>query len=117
MNFGGDQRFKSACKVGKPFFVLGCNKKYISHGFLSSIHPILPQHEPGPAHPAAPGEFPQQVVSPAPGSAWPVRPVRELVADISFSVRVLPQPGQTICVSLPVTMTSLTRPHSWHAIS
>jgi hypothetical protein len=53
------------------------------------------------------GELPQQAVSPRPGSVWPVRPVRELVADMSFSVRLLPQLGQTMESLLPVTITSL----------
>jgi hypothetical protein len=72
------------------------------------LYPVLPQHEPGPAHPALPGVPPQQAVSPGPGSAWPVRPVNELVADMSFSVRSLPQPGQMMGASLPLTITSLT---------
>jgi len=81
------------------------------------LYRALPQHEPGPAHPAAEGAFPQQAVSPGPGSDDPVRPVKELVADMSFSVRELPQLGQTIRSSLPVTITSLIWQQSWHAIS
>jgi hypothetical protein len=81
------------------------------------LYPVLPQHDPGPAHPAVEGDLPQQAVSPWPGSAWPVRPVRELVADMSFSVRLLPQPGQAMGVLLPVTITSLTWPQSLHEIS
>jgi hypothetical protein len=36
---------------------------------------------------------------------------------MSFSVWLLPQPGQTMGLLLPATITSLTWQQSWHAIS
>jgi hypothetical protein len=71
------------------------------------LYPVLPQHEPGPAHTASAGDLPQHAVSPWPGRAWPVRPVNELVADMSFSVWLLPQAGQAMGSLFPVTITSL----------
>jgi hypothetical protein len=116
VNICPDHGFKGARKGNKPFFVLSRNKKFWRHSDYS-LYPVLPQHEPGPAHPAEDGDLPQQEVSPGPGSDWPERPVRELVADMSFSVRTLPQLGQAMGVLPLVTITSFTWLQSLHAIS
>lgn len=54
------------------------------HSELLQTYSVRPQHDPGPAHPEWPGACPQQAVSPGPGNAWGVFPVRLLVADMSL---------------------------------
>jgi hypothetical protein len=49
----------------------------------------LPQHDPGPAHPASDTERPQQAVSPGPGTACGVLPVKELGVDINRVISAL----------------------------
>jgi len=65
---------------------------------------------PGPAHPASDGCFPQQEVSEGPGWDCGVRPVNELVADMSFFVPEAPQAGQTAAEELLNTRTSPLNP-------
>jgi len=69
------------------------------------MHQALPQHDPGPAQPAWPGREPQQPWSDGPGNPPAALPVRELVAETSFSA-ALPQPGQAGVSSARELMTS-----------
>jgi len=68
---------------------------------------VFPQHEPGPAHDASDGRFPQQVVSPGPGKVGDDLPVMLLVADMSFRVSVLPHDGHA---SGPSALNAITSP-------
>jgi hypothetical protein len=77
-----------------------------------------PQHEPGPAQSEAwPGLLPQHPVSWGPGRVWLSLPVKLLVGDMIFFVRRLPQWGQGMLVSLPMTSTSPVSLQALHTIS
>jgi hypothetical protein len=77
----------------------------------------LPQQEPGPAHPAKPGDEPQQPVSPGPGRSMEAFPVRLLVGDGCRCVDDAPQEGQRSLSFCPRVMISPVKPHCGQMMS
>ena len=90
----------------------------IMPGFRRFLSQILPQHDPGPAHPGAcPGLEPQQAVSEGPGMFLGLWPVRLDVADMSLVRSLLPHPGHSGEVVVENISSSLTFPQFSHRYS
>ena len=86
--------------------------------FGRSLSQILPQHDPGPAHPGAcPGLEPQQAVSEGPGMLLGLWPVRLDVADMSLVRSLLPHPGHSGADVVENISSSLTFPQFSHLYS
>jgi len=77
----------------------------------------LPQHDPGPAHPAWLGELPQQDVSPGPGTCVEAVPETAACADNNLCRLALPHAEHAARSVVAVIKISLVSPQSMQMYS